>query len=596
VIDLVNNFTKYEKVLASYMDERIGYYKESECCKLLGKRIDLLDASWDMRSGEVDNLGSFKFKSNMSYGLVKQQQLARRAVFSNNFRADPLFTPKAIGNTPDENAINMRDLIQANNEQTHFRHKILMPGNGGVAKVGVSVVFTEYCNDKSLGWRTVPDPVMGSKRVYGPVKNTHNAVNYLITTQNYFQDPQVVESDDSSFRGHFERWSFSSIVNRYRQLPGLYIKENMEEVLRKYAKSGYKSEFYFEPGKTKNDYGKMIVNDVIRGQFQFHIDGNEDDSTYYYVEKIGDTIVRFQDNPYDMNMNHYTILTCERRDEYFWGNTPAEYSLVNENNLNILLSLGLDNAVESMRRYVLYNKNAITADAWRMAAHDGKIGVDVTPEIALQNIFYTYQVPDSSGAAVGDAYARMLENDQRFSSTPDINRPTSMGGPQNKTATAVNQMQASGDIKDADILERLSFCWASVGEKEAIIIMQFLGNLGPILVRPGMAESMRMITKEQITGNYSFAMDTALQQNYQGEILRYQNIVTWIQNLINGGAQLPPNIYPFVEQVLRMGKFLKVDEYLDAQAQQAAAPGMVPTAPQPGMEMAGAAQEVGAIA
>jgi hypothetical protein len=594
MIDLVKEFVKYEKKLSNYIDDRISYFKDSECCKQLDKRIKILNASWDMRSGDLDSLGKFNFKAQISYGLVKQEQLAKRAVFSNNFRNEPLFTPKAIGNTPDENAINMRDLIMANNQQTHFRHKVLMPGNGGVAKIGVQVVFTEYCNDKTMGWRTVADPVLGSKRTYGPVKDTHNAVSYLIPDpRNYIQDPCVAESNDSTYRGHFERWSLASLVSRIRQNPDLYIRENVEQVIRKYVKDGYKSEFYVGDSSTGNDYGKTIINDVFRGQFQFHIDGNEDDSTYYYIEKIGDIIIRFQDNPYDMNMNHYTVLTCERRDEFFWGNCSGEYKLTNENNLNLLLSLDLDNAVESMRRYVLLNKGAIDRNSFQRASHDGIIEFDNVPnEIPIQNLFYTYQVPDSSGATVGNTYARMMQNSQEFSSTPDINRPQAMGGPTNKTLGAAQLATETGNIKDADILERLSFCWASVGDKISIIMQQFLGNFGPILVRPGMAESMRMITKEQLTGNYCFEMDTALQQNYMGEILRYQNIVTWLQNLINGGAQLPTNIYPFVEQTLKMGKFLNVDKYLDQQNQQQIQPGMVPTAPQPGMEMSGAAQEM----
>lgn len=594
MIDFVKEFAKYEKKLSIYIDDRISYSRDSECYNQLDKRIKILNASWDMRSGDIDTLGRFNFKAQISYGLVKQEQLAKRAVFSNNFRAEPLFTPKAIGNTPDDNAINMRDLIMSNNQQTHFRHKVLMPGNGGVAKIGVQVVFTEYCNDKTMGWRTVADPILGSKRTYGPVKDTHNAVSYLIPDpRNYIQDPCVTESDESTYRGHFERWSLASLVNRVRQNPDLYIRENVEQVIRKYVKDGYKSEFYFEGGQTGNDYGKTILNDVFRGQFQFQLDGNEDDSTYYYIEKIGDITIRFQDNPYDMNMNHYTVLTCERRDEFFWGNCSAEYKLTNENNLNLLLSLDLDNAIESMRRYVMFNTGAISMEEFRRASHDGIIGIENTPtDVPIQNLFHTYQIPDSSGQTVGNTYARMMQNSQEFSSSPDINRPQTMGGPTNKTLGAAQLATETGNIKDADILERLSFCWASVGDKISTIMQQFMGNFGPILVRPGMAESMREITKEQLTGNYCFEMDTALQQNYMGEILRYQNIVTWLQNLINGGAQLPRNIYPFVEQTLKMGKFLKVDEYLDQSQQQIAAPGMVPTAPQTGMETAGAAQEV----
>lgn len=591
MIDLVKEFVKHQKRIGDYVKKRVSAHNSSECKSRLKKRIETLNASWDMSVSAAASGNRQNFLSKMSYGLVKQQQLTRRAIFSNNFRADPLFSFRAIGNTPEGNAINMQDIVQSNNEQIHFRQKVLMPGNHSVAKTGIAVVFTEYCNNKENGWRTVADPVYGTRRVYGPIKNTHNAMCTLINPLNYFQDHNAVESDDASFRGHIERWKVSTLVNKYRAQQGLYIKENIETVIRASLKSNNITEFYHNPLENKgfSDIDEHMV-DVIRGQFQIHIDGNEDDSTYYYVEMVGDTIIRFQDNPYDMNMNLYTVITCERRDEFYWGNTPAEYSLQNERNMNLLLNASLDNVLESMKRYILYNKNGVSPDAWMMHAYNGKIPVDVSTDINLGNLFFTYQVPDSAGPAITDAYARILENDQRFSSTPDLNRKPSDGGPSNKTATAANIMANAGNVQDADILERLSYTWQSVGEKESIIMAQFLGNFSPILIKPTQREAMRMVRKENITGNYQVSVETALQQSYQGELMRYQNIITWLQNLTNGGAQINANIIPLVRQVLKMGKFLHIDEALpEEQAMQQQ--GFVPTAPMPGMETAGAAQE-----
>lgn len=362
MIDCVKEFAKHEKRISEYITKRVQAERSSPCHKQLESRIKTLNASWDMKISSPNSGNRQNFLSKVSYGLVKQQQLTRRAIFSNNFRADPLFTFKAVGTTPEDNAINIQDIVQANNEQTHFRQKTLMPGNSGVAKVGVAVVMTEYCNNKQLGWRTVGDQVYGARRVYGPIKNTHNAVSFLINPLNYFQDFNCVESNEASFRGHVERIKISALVNKYRTQTGLYIKENIEEVIRKALKSNSISEFYFDSEENKSfaDIDSHMV-DLIRGQFQLHFDGNEDNETYYYVEMVGDTIIRFQDNPYDMNMNLYTPITCERRDEFWWGNTPAEYSLQNERNMNLLLNASLDNVLESMKRYVFYNKNAMTS-------------------------------------------------------------------------------------------------------------------------------------------------------------------------------------------------------------------------------------------
>jgi hypothetical protein len=592
-IDLVKEFAKYEKTISKYCLDRVRYYADSQCKKRLVKRIKRLSASWDMVVSGNDSGNSQNYTAQMSYGLVKQQQLTRRAIFSNNFRSDPLFSCRAIGNTPQDNAINMQDILQANNEQIHFRNLVLMPGNSQVAKIGSAVIYTEYCHNKKFGWRTVADPVYNARRVYGPIKNTHNAVCYPIDIQNYFQNPDIVDCDDSDYRGHIERWTLSKLANKIKSNQELYIKENIVEVMRQVLKQNNMSEFFTDPQGRSNahDYGAVTINDIIRGQFQIHIEGNEDDDTYYYVEMIGDTIIRFQDNPYDMDMSQYSTICCERRDEFWWGNTPAEYSIGNENTLNLLLGIGLENAIDSLKKYIFYNKNAISPALFNQFANGGRIPVDANKDINLNNLLYTYQIPDTAGQQVGDAYARVLENDQRFSTTPDLNRPTSSGGPSNKTATAANIMTNKGDTQDADLLERLSFDWMKVGEKEVIILAQFLGNFGPIMIKPAQQEAARFVRKENIVGNISLAMDTALQQSYQGELLRYQNIVSWLLNVKNGGAAINPNFIPLARQVLKMGKFLKIDEVLPEQQTQQI-PGTVPTAPVPGMEQAGPAQEL----
>jgi len=435
--------------------------------------------------------------------------------------------------------------------------------------------------------------MFGAKRVHGIIKNTHNANCYSIDPLNYFQNPMIADCDASDYRGHRERWKLSKLIDRINSHPEVYIRENVAKIVREVKTQNHLDTNYHDAQgrSTGTDYDRIAINDILRGQFQINIDGNEDDSTYYYLEMIGDTIIRFQDNPCDMNMNQYTVLTCEPRFEYWWGNTPAEYSIGNENSMNLLLGLSLENALESMKKYIFYNKNAIDPSLWQHAASSGKIPVDVTKDIALNNLLWTYQQPDASSGAVAQAYARILENDQRVSTSPDLSRPTSSGGPSNKTATAANIMANRGDTQDADLLERYSYCLSKVGEKETIILMQFLGNFGPILIKPAMAEAQRMVTKSQITGNFNFVCDTALQQSYLGELQRYQNIITWLQNLVNGGAQIQPNVVPLARQVLKMGKFLKIDEVLPEQ-QTTNQEGFQPTTIQPGQEMAGAAQEL----
>ncbi len=597
MIDLVKEFPKYHKDISKYILSRLDMTDKSECKKLLKKRIERLNSSWDMQvAGSTGGRTSGQnYLAQMSYGLVKQQQLTLRAIFSNNFRPDPIFSLRAIGNTPQENAINMQDIMQANNEQTQFRQLVLQPVIDHVCRWGIAVTYTEYCNNQKRGWRTVADPMYIAARKYGIIKNTHNAVTTVINPLNYGQNPNIVSCEDSDYRYCRERWKLSKLIDRIKSYPDLYIKENVEKVIKEVkASNGLDKEYYDPQGRqTIKDYDGVAINDIVRGQFQIGLEGNEDDSQYYYVEMVGPHIIRFQDNPYDMNLNQFQVLTAEPRMEYFWGNTAAEYSIGNENMLNLLLGISMENALESMKKYIFYNKNAIDPNMWAHAASNGKIPVDVNKDVSLNNLLWTYQPQDTSGSQVGDAYARILENDQRFSTTPDLNRPTSQGGPANKTATAANIMSNKGDTKDADQLERFSFCLAGIGEQQNIILAQFLGNFGPILIRPSAKQSIREVMKQHITGNMQVVMDTALQQSYQGELTRIQNVTAWLLNIINGsGGKITANIEPMIRQVLKMGKIMNIDEIMPENESNQAQLGYQPTAPQPGQEMAGAAQEV----
>jgi hypothetical protein len=596
--DYVKEFAQNEKEIVGYINDRHKSYSQSKCKRLLLERIDRLNSSWDM---EVPGLSKTKrgsqsqFLAQISYPLVKEQMLVRRSIFTSNFRADPLFTPRAIGNTPLENAMNIHDLLEGNNEQIKFRPNVLRPSIDMVSKWGVNIIYTEYCMDQVMGWRTISDPLYGSKRIYGSVKNTKNAACYSLDVRNYFQNPNIVSCDDSDFKGHFERRSLAWIINRAKQMPDLYIKENIEKLIKEVKRQhGVRDQDYIDPqGKqSAGDYDKIYVNDISRGQYQIHLDGNEDDDTYYYVEKCGDIIIRFQDNPYDINMNQYTVLTCEPRYEYFWGNTPAESSIQNENSLNLLMAMGLENAIEAMNKHVFFNKNAIDERRFMNAAHNARIPVDVAKDINLNNVLFAYQPQDTAGPAQDMAYRRIMENNQRVSTSPDLNRPTSSGGPANKTAYAADIMASIGNTQDADILEQYSNCLSQVAEKQIIILCQYLGNFGPVLIRPSQSQSVREVQKANITGNYQIYMETALQRSYQGEISRYQNMVTWLLNLVNSGVPIKPEFTTMIKQVLKMGKTFKTDEILPEQQAMNAQAGYVPTQIQPGQELAGAGQEV----
>jgi len=142
MIDLIKNFGKYQKTINDYINLRLDSYKKSKCRELLFERIDRLNSSWNLetagaRKNQRRNQSQGNFLGQLTYGLVKEQMLTRRSIFTSNFRGDPIFSLRAIGNTPEANAINMQDLLSANNDQIHMRERILIPGIDMIASGAV---------------------------------------------------------------------------------------------------------------------------------------------------------------------------------------------------------------------------------------------------------------------------------------------------------------------------------------------------------------------------------------------------------------------------------------------------------------------------
>jgi hypothetical protein len=81
-------------------------------------------------------------------------------------------------------------------------------------------------------------------------------------------------------------------------------------------------------------------------------------------------------------------------------------------------------------------------------------------------------------------------------------------------------------------------------------------------------------------------------KNKQNELMRLQNLVTWMLNIMNSPtlAQAGMNVLPLVKNVLDKADIPAVDEILPQENRQLAAPGMVPSNQAPNMMQPGGQQ------
>ena len=592
-IDLVKKFGKYEKTITRHVCEWKETYYKSECYKKLTNRYDRLRASINMQFpttyGRSSNRATNEFISKVAFPLVRERYLFRRAVIKRNYRPDPLITIVPTGNTPIENAINLQDVLNLNYKATRFRETAFEKLVDDVSRFGAGVCYGAFERSSRQIKRTQMTP-------FGPMQKTVPEAralcqNHAIHILNYFQNPHCNDPEYSDIRGFIDHISVAELKNLVVSHPDNYIRENLEKVIKEAKTSSLRDENYHYDDKEKKDFSRSGI-DLVRVWCKLPIEDNEDDDATYYLEMVGDIIIRFQDNPNDEDICNLTILKIRNNQNYWWGNTDPEDVMPHENFFSLFMNIKADSAIKQLERYIFYPKNAIdTADINNRHVNNGWVGVDVKPGMTLNNMIAEYQGQDRSLQASDWMVREVKESAQKMSTRPDFLRSGNKGGMANNTATAASMLDQVGDYLEEDMLEIFSHGLGLNGRKDAILLIQNLGEL--IAIRPDPKAMQREIWKEEIIGQYAFTAESSLQKSTIGESIRLQNVLTGMINFMGTGLPVFQGInpIPIVKNWIKKLDVGDVDIIYPDQNQMAQ-PGYQPSALTPGQENAGAVQEL----
>lgn len=586
MIDLIGQFEKYEKAIFEYVSSRKETYFKSDCYKRLRNRYSQLNDMIDLRAhaGRGDNKNNWK--SKIVFPLVRQQFLIRKAFTKANFRNDPLISVSPAGNTPIENAINVQDVLNLNLKNTKFRARAFNRIIDTTSRCGAGVAVTKFSSDVKSVKKTAKTP-FGYERVERQVSKK-NALNNYCHPLNYFQNAEVSEPDESDFRGWIERTRLDQLVAEVKKDQSLYIKRNLEDVIRK-AQTGLVEDKNYYHIVQNQDWNAVGV-DIDHGYYTLNIRGNEDDDTIYYLQWAGDKIIRIQENPFDEDIVPISIFRYDIRPEYWWGNVDIENQIPAENFLNLVLGMKADNAIRNLEQYIFYDKEKIhPADIMNRRKAGGWIGVDLPSGTSLSSLIYGYQGRDISGQDVDYIVREMKEVSQRMAPQPDLQRPAAQGGLQNKTLGAAQMIQEQGNILEADMLEQFSQGLISMGEANVVMLQQFLGDR--FAVRPDIKQAQRILSKGDILGQYSYEVESSLSKNKIGEAMRLSNVITAIQNFKGTGDPAFANIdvTKIVREWLRKIDIPGDVDDIYPEQNALAAPGAVPSLNMPGQELPGGA-------
>lgn len=581
-IDLVKEFKKREKQITDLCVHARESYRTHNCYKSLKNRYIRLRDSNDMIFGSPKgNTGNWN--SKLSFPIVKTRALIRKAIISQNFRGKPLITVEKAGNTSIQNARNVQDLVNHNLKATQFLDRAFQQIKNDAARWGAACCYSVFQNSVKEGWKTVKTD-FGVDRQFGVIDESQKVLNVPFHILNYIQEPEVSRHWNSRWNGHQERVNLPEFIAQVKQNPSVYIRENVEWVVKEAKKSAIEDVKYWQDISveiTKQKMDKTCLYIILS-----EIEGNEDDLHHYYVEMIGDKIVRFQHNPNDFDLVPYSIFTYYPRDEYWWGNSDSEFVLPHENFTNFIMGAKGDNALRALQQYIFYSKGSIDPSDWNnRRVNGGLIGVDLKDGMSINNMLAFNQFQDTSINTVDSIMREVKANQQELNPRPQFTNPGSETSPlANTTATAANILEAQNDVLEADLLEAFASGLKEMAHNDIVILTQRLSDA--FQISPDPQGDDRILKKYEIMGNFRYNVETSLTKNKASELQRLENFLTFVMNI--RGTQDPAvmniQLSPIIENILRQADIGDVDEIYPAQpAQPAPQPqGLVPSAGIPG--------------
>ena len=572
MVDLIQPdvFAAREKDISDYITSVIETYNKSKCCTILKQRIESLTRSNDLKPAANSRN---KFISSVVYPIVKERSLLRRAIVSANYRATDIFNLQGIGATPPENAANAEIVLNLNLANTLFKMKCLKPCINTASKFGTSITYTFWKSEDNFSYQTIYDEETGSYSREPVAQNQKNAMNVEVGLEDYFQNPDIPDPDLSDYQGHFQRIHMVDMLALLED--ETYVKENVSAAIDDFKRGVLKG----SGREMKECDNSRWFTEMLYFEGTLPIKGNETCTRKYRARMIGKYVVRLSVDDYDYNISSYTVQNFDKRSEYFWGNPDSEYVVSHEDFLNTFLSMTADNALRSMMQYVFYKKDSInTSDIANVHKNNGFVPVDAQTS-SVNGLLYPFQ-PGGINLAPAQFVTQMVNDSiQKMGTKVDLSRKNDMGGgvQNNSTATAANIIAGQSDVLESDILENYDYGVSEIGRKNLIMLQQFLSEL--FYIRPKSQEQERMLNKYAILGQFRYLVNTTASKNKQNELLRMQNLATWLLNITANPVlqQAGFQIAPVVRDILQKAELPSVDEIIPKENQVAAAPGMAPS-------------------
>jgi hypothetical protein len=550
---LVDEFDRREADITELVIDQKADYFGSDCRKILEKRMARLDDSVDMKFNPTRSRSrnSNDFKSRICMPLVREKFKAFTGMTLAAFRNDPPVTVLPDGDTPAINAMVAQQVVDQNFRRTEFKMTTWREIVAYLGRYGCAVAPMRYrkSNYSQSYEKTTLGPFGFEVKAQDAASpRRHNVWNYTCNPLNYFQNKGIADPGKSDYQGYIERVPLSVLINDYENDP-FVIKKNLREIINRAMSEAISDHRYFQKGK-QTDWYRVGV-DVTYRWGKIYITGHEGDERCYYLEMVGDKIIKFMTNPNDEDLVPISVYSADPRLEYWWGNTPVENSMPMENFLNMILGLRADQALQVVERFLFFDGNAgiDVADLNNRKHNGGYVRFNGKAGMRASDVVYEYQPRDFSANSIEPIIREIKEADQRVSFENDFQRQPAQGGPQNETATAALMMDAKGNVLKSEILESVSHGLVRTTRGNIIILQRQLPDY--FQLTPANAQPMT-VYKEHILGTYEFKLQTALTKNQATQMQNLLNFLTQMANVRNVAPDLATmQLLPVAQELTR---------------------------------------------
>lgn len=559
-------FASREKDICGYMDDRVDNYFQSPASSTLKNRKNRLTNSIDMKfHNEKSGGGRLKnaWRSKIAVPLVRDAFVTKRAAVNSAFAADPIWTISPDSSTIYESAENMQSLMTCNARNTNYREKCLRSIIDTCCRWGAAATFSYFRTSASQAYRTIPQMVGGKHtggydRAYLPRKKA-GVYSVSMNIDNYFQDPTVPDPEESSYQGYIEDVRLSDLIADYQSNKDAFVTKNFRKMVEEAKKDAFKDDHYSAPGEKRTDLNWFSVP-VRHWWGKLNIKGNEDDYRNYYIQKVGQYIIRIQENPIDNDVVPIDIFTFDKRPEHWWGNVSTETQLPAETYMHFALNMAADSGLQALRKFVFYDKgmDIDMAELNRAAKSGGFVGMEPKNGMDMKKAFNQFQFTDVSTSNLDFILREVKEGAQRGVESVDYSRAPNQGGLQNKTAYASSMLEQKGDQKEAYFLTMFAYGLSGNGRTISTLLQQRAPN--KFQIRPDPRNKPKALMKYEILGDYSYQVNTSLTRTKQQQVTNLLNVLTAIQNF--SGQPHPSWMNVNISEIQK--KWLKqIDEQID---------------------------------